>query len=129
LVLPRQIHSAEQRRRARIAVVGGIVAVVLAVFAVVAGYEAYIAKERADENATAADVAAKQAQVERDKAHIQLLAIQARRADTEANTSDDIGLAGALALESIEFARKGNLSAEVDAVEAASRSSPIRPGV
>ena len=95
----------EQRRRARIAIVGVMVAVVLAVSAVVAGYEAYTAKGQADESAT--------------KAHMQLLAMQARRAVAEADTSDDIGLAGALALESIAFAGKGNLSAEADALEAA----------
>jgi WD40 repeat protein len=45
--------------------------------------------------------------------------MQARRADTDANTLDDIGFAGALALESIASAHKGNRAAEADALEAA----------
>jgi WD40 repeat protein len=129
----------EQRRRARIAVIGGILAFVLAVFATVAGYEAftakheaersasaaYIAKKRADENATAAElattraeVAAKQAEAERDIARMQLLAMQARRTVIEADTPYGIERAGALALESIEIARKSNRPTEADAVEA-----------
>jgi hypothetical protein len=73
----------EQRRRAKIAVVGVVVALVLAAFAMVAGYEAFTAKKEADENANAA-------QVERDKARMQLLAMQARRADAEATSPDGI---------------------------------------
>jgi hypothetical protein len=113
----RQAEIRRQRRRARIAIVGVIVVFVLLVSAVVAGYEAYIAKERADENAIAADVATKQAQVERDRARAQLLAIEARRADAEATTPNDIERAGALALASIEIARKSKRPAEADAVE------------
>jgi hypothetical protein len=102
----------EQRRRAMIAIVGGIVALVLAAFAMVAGYEAYSAKQRADENAYAA-------QVGRDTARVQLLAIDARRADMEAASPDDIERAGALALESIQLARIGDRPAEADAIEVA----------
>jgi WD40 repeat protein len=48
---------------------------------------------------------------------MQLLAIQARRVATEANTPDAIERAAALALESIGIARKGNRPSEVDAIE------------
>src|SRR6516164_5094161 len=77
------------------------------------------AKQKADENAHAAEVASKRARVERDKARMELLAMEARRADAEANSPDDIERAGALALESIQLARKGDRPAEADAVEAA----------
>lgn len=40
--------ASEQRRRAKIAVIGGIVAIVLAVFAAAGGYGAYEAKKQAD---------------------------------------------------------------------------------
>src|SRR6516165_2539246 len=73
----------EQRRRARIAVLGGIVATMLAIIAVIAGYEFYAARQRADENAKAADVASNRARSERDRAQIQLLAMQARRAEAQ----------------------------------------------
>ena len=56
---------------------------------------------------------------------MQLLAIQARRADAQAHTPDDIERAGALALESIEIARRSNRPAEADAIETA-RSVLIR---
>jgi WD40 repeat protein len=56
--------------------------------------------------------------IQRDKARAGLLAMQARRA-AESDTADYIELAGALALESIAVARKSNLPAEVDAIEAA----------
>jgi WD40 repeat protein len=65
------------------------------------------------------------AEVERDKALTQLLAIQARRTDAEATVPDQIALAGALALESIQLARKSNWPAEADAIETA-RSALIR---
>ena len=54
---------------------------------------------------------------QRDKARTQLLAMQARRVGSEAQWPDEIGLAGALALESIWAARKANLPVESDAVE------------
>jgi hypothetical protein len=47
-----------------------------------------------------------EAQIKRDKAAMQLLAMQARRADAEAYAPDDIERAGALALESIEIAQE-----------------------
>jgi hypothetical protein len=59
--------AAVQRQRARIAVVGGIVAFVLAAVAIFAGYQAYTAQQRADLNA-------KEAQLAR-----QALALQASR--------------------------------------------------
>jgi len=60
-----------------------------------------------------------EAQVQRDHARTQLLAMQARRAAAEAETPDDIERAGALALESIETARKSDRPAGADAIEAA----------
>ncbi len=103
--------AAEQRRRARIAIVGAAVASVLAIAAIGTGYEFYRARQ--------------QAHVERDKARIQLLAMQARRANAEAHTLDNIALAGALALESVQLARKSNQPTEADAVETA-RSALIQ---
>ena len=135
----------EQRRRAKIAALSGIVAFVLAVAAIIAGYKAFTAKNQADRNASAAEsattraeVAAKQAQAERDIARIQLLAMQARRAAVEADKPDGIERAGALALGSIGMARKANRPTEADALEAArivmtrlplqvlSQGSPVR---
>ena len=52
-------------------------------------------------------------------ARMQLLAIQARRVGAQAHTTDEIELAAALALESIESARKENRPTEVDTVDAA----------
>jgi WD40 repeat protein len=104
--------AVEQRRRARIAVGGGIVAAVLAVLAMAAGYEAFSARHRADENAYAAHV-------ERDRARVQLLAIEARRADAEATSPAGIELASALALESIQLAHNSNQPAAADAIETA----------
>ena len=95
----------EQRRRTRIAVVGGAVALLLAFIAMVAGYEFYSAN--------------KQAQLERDKARAQLLAMEARRSEAQAYSSDLIELGGALALEAMEMARQIKRPAEADAVEAA----------
>jgi WD40 repeat protein len=59
-----------------------------------------------------------EARIRRDKERAQLLAMQARRA-ADADTPDFIELTGALALESIAVARKSNLPAEADAIEAA----------
>ena len=72
----------------------------------------------AREAAKQAEMAAMQAQAERDRARMQLLAMQARRMAVEADEPAVIERAGALALESIEIARKGNRSTEADAVEA-----------
>jgi WD40 repeat protein len=66
-----------------------------------------------------------EAQIQRDKARAQLLAIEARRADAEARSPQDVERVGALALESIEIARKSNRSGEADAIETA-RSALIR---
>jgi hypothetical protein len=113
-------------RRRRFVLSGALLAALL--FAMVASF-AFIAKQQADENANAAAVATKEAQFERDRARMQLLAIQARRADVEPTSPDEIDrrigvdplrsvkLAGALALESIRLARKRNLPAEADAIE------------
>jgi hypothetical protein len=72
-----------------------------------------------------AQIQRNEAQLQRDKARIQLLAVQARRADADARSPYDIERAGALALESIQIARKSNLPAEADAIEVA-RSALIR---
>jgi hypothetical protein len=117
LALQQRARQAEIRLM-RTAVVGGAVAVLLAVIAMVAGYEFYSAKRRADENAVAA-------QVERDKARAELLAMQAHRAEAQEYSSDLIELGGALALEAMEMARKTKRPTEADAVEAAA-SAPGR---
>ena len=67
-----------------------------------------------------------EARLQRDRALTQLLAIEARRTDAEATTPVDIERVGALALKSIETARKNDRPAEADAIEAA-RSALIRP--
>jgi hypothetical protein len=59
-----------------------------------------------------------QAQVDGDKARMALLTVQARRA-AEGDTPDEVERAGALAMESIEIARKRNWPTEADAVDAA----------
>ena len=73
--------------------------------------------------------AREQAQIERDRARMQLLAMQARRMSGNADTPDRIELAAALALESTEIARKLNVPAEADAIEvsrAALMGLPLR---
>ena len=82
-----QRRAREQRRRF---VLGGALFAAFVV-AVVAGF-AWLQKN--------------EAQIKRDKAAMQLLAMQARRADAEAYAPDDIERAGALALESIEIAQE-----------------------
>ena len=66
-----------------------------------------------------------EAQRQRDNARTQLLAMQARRADTKATSPNEIERAGALALESIQLAESLNRPIEADAVEAA-RSALVR---
>ncbi|NGZ09595.1 MAG: hypothetical protein CV088_09430 [Nitrospira sp. LK70] len=60
-----------------------------------------------------------QAELQRDKARAQLLAMQARRVGRATQSPDEFALAGALALESIWLAQKNNLAANADAIEAA----------
>lgn len=60
-----------------------------------------------------------QAEFQRDKARTQLLLMQARRIQKEAQWPEEIELAGGLALESLWLAQKTNLAEEVGAVEAA----------
>jgi WD domain, G-beta repeat len=111
----------EQRRRASIAGVGAIVALVLAVLAGWGGLSAYWNAQKAVANEQLAKEAATQAQVERDRLHAQLLAVEARRASTDPASADDIERTGALALASIAASRaKPVLSTpEADAIEAA----------
>jgi WD40 repeat protein len=119
-------HSREQRlardRRRWMLLGSALLAALL--FAVIASF-AFIAKRQADDNANAAElataraeVAAKQAEAERDRERMQLLAMQARRTAVEADEPAGIERAGALALESIETARKVNRPTEADALEA-----------
>jgi WD40 repeat protein len=72
---------------------------------------------KAQQNAVAADAAAKQAQTERDKAQMQLLATRAHLAAMRATPSDDFERAGTLALQSIEIARIGKISTAEPAIE------------
>jgi len=112
-----QALAAARRRTAQFAGAGLVAALLLAGVASWQGWvarEAAIAANKAEHEA---NTARDQAQAERDTEHIHFLAMEARRADTDANTSDDIGLAGALALESIASAHKGNRVAEADALE------------
>jgi hypothetical protein len=106
-----QSAEADERRKARsrryITIGSFAAAVVLAGLAVIAKGQTNKAK------------------VERDKARMEVLAIQARRVDAKAYRPDDIAFAGALALESIQLAHKSNLPTEADAIEIA-RSALIR---
>jgi len=78
---------------------------VLAIIAIIAGYKFYTAQQRADDNARAA--------------RAELLAMQARRAEAQAYSSDVIELGGALAVEAMEMAGKAKRPVEADATEAA----------
>ena len=102
-----QKRARERRRRI---LLGGALLVAL-VFAVVAWFALVQRSEAINQTQLA--------NVERDTARMQLLAMQARR-EAEADMSEDIERAGALALASIEIARKSNWPAEADAIEAAS---------
>src|SRR5215472_14273587 len=96
--------DADERRKARqrrIITRGSIAAaVVLACFAVGAGWQSKIANDAnveaqhqtqlATQAKVQAEKNAKQAEFERNKAQVQLLAMQARRADADATTPDDI---------------------------------------
>lgn len=67
----------------------------------------------------AATLSAQEALDQRDVARAQLLATQARRAVAEAGGPDQIELAGALSLESMEVSRNRGRPSETEAVEAA----------
>jgi hypothetical protein len=119
-------EEVRQQRRAR--TLAGTAAAALVVLLVAAFWQwnqARLQRNEAQTQRNEAQTQRNEAQTQRDNARMQLLAIQARRADAEAYTSDDIERAGALALESIELARKANRPAEADAIEAA-RSALIR---
>jgi WD40 repeat protein len=103
----------EQRRRAGIAMIGVVVALVLAILAGGAGFYAYRNGQRAEG--------------ERDKARSQLLASEARRSATEGASADDIERAGALALASITKSREIARPPEADAIEAAGTSLSLLP--
>ena len=106
-------RRAERERRRKLRLRNAIIGV-LAVLAVAATASAFYAwQQRA-----VAEAQKKEAQLQRDKARSQLLAIQARQA-AESVDPDDIERASALALESIAIARKNKRPAEADAVEAA----------
>ncbi len=118
----RDERGARERRRRLFL---GVAVMVALLFAVVAGLALWQWKAATNQKQLA-DTAKQQADTERDKARIQLLAMQARKADTEAKSSaDDIERAGALALESLRLARESNRPAEADAI-AVARSALIR---
>jgi hypothetical protein len=122
-----QKRAREWRRRALLVstFIAALVLAALAMFAFVQREEAIKQTQLAIENAAAAETAAKRAEDERDKARAQVLAMQARRADTQANTPFVVERAGSLAVESAAIAHKSNRLMEADAVEA-SRSALIR---
>ncbi|WP_294533590.1 TIR domain-containing protein, partial [uncultured Rhodoblastus sp.] len=101
-----QKREAEQAKRVVRRTLAGLVAAI--VLAIAVGWFALEARKstvRAEGLATAT--------------HLQLLAMQARKADAEANSPEDIGLAGALALEGIALAHQGNRPVEAFALEVA----------
>jgi hypothetical protein len=102
-----QKQARERRRRI---LLGGALLVAL-VFAVVAWFALVQRSEAINQTQLA--------NIERDKARMQILAVQARRAEAQAYSSDLIELGGALALESIEIARNTSRPVEADAIEAA----------
>jgi len=130
--------DAEERRKARqrriITRASIAAAVVLACFAVAAGWQWKIANDAkveaqhqtqlATKAKDQADKNAKQAEFERDKAHLQLLATQARREATDVTSADAIERAGALALVSIA---KSTGPPEADAIEAARSAFSLLP--
>ena len=103
----RDRRRARERRR-RILLRGALLVAV--VFAAVARFALVQRSEAINQT--------QRANIERNAARMQLLAMEARRA-AEADKPDQIERAGALALESIEIARKSNRPAEADAIEAA----------
>jgi len=94
-----------QRQRARW-LVSGVILLLLALLGTAVTFWSSAREQRA------------QAEVQRDKARTQLLAIQARRASRTTQSPDQFMLAGALALESIWLAQKNTLAPEADAIEA-----------
>ena len=105
----RDRRRARERRR-RILLGGALLVAV--VFAAVARFALVQRSEAINQT--------QRANIERNAARmqlLQLLAMEARRA-AEADKPDQIERAGALALESIEIARKSNRPAEADAIEA-----------
>jgi WD40 repeat protein len=108
-LVQRSRHQKRTRERRRRILLGGTVIVAL-LFAVLAGFALIQTK--------LANVAKEQAAAEGEKERVQLLAMQARKADTEATSADDIERAGALALESLRLARESKQPAEPDAIEA-----------
>ena len=108
-LVQRSRHQKRTRERRRRILLGATVIVAL-LFAVLAGFALIQTK--------LANVAKEQAAAEGEKERVQLLAMQARKADTEATSADDIERAGALALESLRLARESKQPAEPDAIEA-----------
>ena len=113
--LAKLVQRSRDRRRARERrrriLLGGALLVAV-VFAAVARFALVQRSEAINQT--------QRANIERNAARmqlLQLLAMEARRA-AEADKPDQIERAGALALESIEIARKSNRPAEADAIEA-----------
>jgi len=94
----------QERQRRRLLLLTGLISVAL----VVVGYMGWLANERR-----------KEAQLQRDIARAELLAIQARRAEAQVYSSDIIERGGALAVEAMEMAAKAKRPVEADATEAA----------
>src|SRR6516165_1509280 len=114
-------EEVRQQRRAR--TLAGVAAALLVALLAVAFWQWQVAETQrgvAEAQTKEAQRQRNEAQLQRDKARAELLATQARRVDAEAKSSDGIELAGALALESIQIARKRNSPAEADALEVAS---------
>jgi hypothetical protein len=94
----------QERQRRRLLLLTGLISVAL----VVVGYMGWLANERR-----------KEAQLQRDIARAELLAIQARRAEAQVYSSEVVELGGALAVEAMEMALKAKRPVEADATEAA----------
>jgi WD40 repeat protein len=118
-----QADAEERRKASRRRIITGAsiaAAVVLACTTVVAFYQSRIANAAKVE----AQRQTQQAEFERDKARIRLLATQARREATDVTSADAIERAGALALASIA---KSTGPAEADAIEAAGSALSLLP--
>src|SRR6516225_2927365 len=89
----------QERQRRRLLLLTGLISVAL----VVVGYMGWLANERR-----------KEAQLQRDIARAELLAIQARRAEAQVYSSDIIERGGALAVEAMEMAAKAKRPVEAD---------------
>ena len=117
----------EQGWRAKIAVVGVAVALLLAVFG---GYEAYSASQQRDKADRATGIARNEALSNRrlyEQAHGRVIAEQAFRLTLKRTSAASIERGGALALASIAESHARNALPEADAIEAASNALSLLP--